>query len=366
MRLFGLRSHQSPITYILPINSNTIYTSDQNGFIIKWDLSIKRPILKWKAHNDSILTLINFQNKYLISHSRDSTIKIWLNDKCEFEFPSNSLNFSNILLYDDQYLITPATIDSNNLDIYRIQLDSDSEWQLTRVVTNFSCYQLSNKNEILSDEDSMKGRKDFGIIMKFYLLNSIIYIGFESGDIIGLKMILPDSKILRESNSTTIINKDLKLELVYHNSTHSPNPVISLSSTDNYLVSGSTGKKLIIHKSPIEILKFSNSGIQSILSFNNQLIIGFWNGLIEYGNEIIERNLPQLKNEELTTTPTSDVPLKTNIKLTFMSLLIVENESEEIEDDKKKKYSSMIKRRQQNNILFVGYEDGSILAYAIK
>ncbi|KAI5950260.1 ASA1 [Candida jiufengensis] len=362
MRLFGLRSHQSSITYILPINNNIIFSADQNGYIIKWNLSIKRPILKYKAHNDSITTLILLQNKYIISHSRDSTIKVWLDDECKFEMAVNALNFSNIILFKDEYLITPSTIDSNNLDIYKLTVKNE-EWNLSRLISNFSCFQLLDKNPIESNENNLKGRQDFGIIMKIYLIESIVYIGFESGDVIGLEITIPESKIITNQNSKTIINKELKLSLIYHNSTTVPNPIISLSSLDGYLVSGSTNKKVIIHKSPPEILKFSNSGTSSILSYNNKLILGFWNGVIEYGDQIIERNLPQIRNEELTTTPSENTISDTNIKLTFMCLL---RKSEDTKvDEKKSKYLTKLKRTQANDILLVGYIDGSILAYSI-
>ncbi|KAI5961074.1 ASA1 [Candida margitis] len=343
MRVLALRSHKSPITCIVPLSDDYVLTSDQSGVVIKWSLPIKRPVLTWTAHTDSILTLLKW-HRYIITHSRDSTIKIWLEDKLQYEFPVNALNFSNLVLFQDRYLVTPATTDSNNIDIYRL---NDEPISITREVANFSSYNLVHKLKL----DDIQGRNDFGIVMKMLIIGQVLYIGYESGDIIGLTITLPQPSITQSSTTTSIINKDVKLCLQYHNSSHAPNPIISLAALDNTLVSGSTGKKVIIHTDPVKICKLNESGIQAIVPYDDNLIVGFWNGVIESPTrsiQTIQRSLPHIDAEDMKTT----------VKLTCMCMLSKSESKAAVE-----RYSKLIKQKKYGDLLLVGYEDGTIVGY---
>ncbi|KAI5950657.1 ASA1 [Candida theae] len=341
MRVLALRAHKASITCILPLSEDNVLTSDQSGFVIKWSLSTKRPILQWLAHTDSILTLLKW-GKYIITHSRDSTVKIWTDDKLQYEFPVNALNFSNVVLFQERYLITPATTDSNNIDVYRLHEDSIT---ITREVANFSPYDLIHKLNFASIE----GRNDFGIIMKMLIIGNVLYIGYESGDIVGLSITIPQPSITQSATSTSLINKDIKLRLEYHNSTHMPNPIISLANLNGILVSGSTGQKVTIHKDPVDVCKFNESGIQSIVPYNEHLIVGFWNGVIQSVNETIERSLPHLDAKDM----------KTRVKLSYMCMFN-KSESKDVQ-----KYSTLVKQKKYGDLLLVGYEDGSVVGYSV-
>ncbi|KAI3404973.2 ASA1 [Candida oxycetoniae] len=359
MRQFALRSHSAPITYILPVLSSSltrfVYTADQQGYVIKWNLQVKRPDLQWQAHTDSILTILEW-DQYIITHSRDSTIRIWLDDEKCYEVPVNALNFSNIVMFNNRYLITPATLDSNNMDVYELTKDPIA---ITRVLANFGAYKLVNTTGLhyrakrdseatsTTDDDAdvnVKGRKDFGIIMKMLLINKTVYIGFESGDIIGLIM---------EFSETL----GARFTLAYHNTTHCPNPVISLANVEDTLISGSTSNKLVYHHKPVKIVPYPQSGIQAIIPYNDDLIIGFWDGSIEYKGQIIQRDLPHLRADDDDNT-------KTVLKLTFMSLLPVTTSKSE-NQLARGKYAMMIKKSIETDLLLAGYEDGTILAFSI-
>ena len=84
------------------------------------------------------------------------------------EIPCNALNFSNIcIIYD--LLITPASINSNNLDVYKI----DKDWQITRLIFDFDVYKLVNKGEIIEEIGSSgTSRNDFGIIMQMKIITT--------------------------------------------------------------------------------------------------------------------------------------------------------------------------------------------------
>ena len=289
------------------------------------------------------------------------------------EIPCNALNFSNIcIIYD--LLITPASINSNNLDVYKI----DKDWQITRLISDFDVYKLVNKGEIIEEIGSSgTSRNDFGIIMQMKIITTntttttsendsdyIIYVGFESGDIVGLQLILPRARILSTTGNTndkTLINQSAKFILQYHNSTHVPNPVICLLNLDSVLVSGSTTNKVIIHSDPIEIMKMDHSGIQAIVNFkNDRLIFGYWNGYIQYGDISINQSLPKLGNTEQEKS-------KLTKKLTFMTILNESNQETLQSPTGKSKYLALLKSKRNLvfPLLLAGYEDGSILAYNI-
>lgn len=353
---FSLRSHKSSITYIYPSPTSPLhlFTADSSGLLIKWDLTTRRPVSSWQAHTDTILTITTIHG-HLLTHSRDNTIKIWNNTDSVLEIPCNSLNFSNVIVLNDEILITPATLNSNNLDVYKVT----SDWQLTRLISDANIHQLV-ENGIQFEE--IGSRNDYGIIMKIYLLDDIIYIGFESGDIVGLQLTFPDPTIKQSSNNNKlIINQLPKLIAKFHNSTHVPNPIISLLSFQEYLVSGSTTNKIIIHKDPIEIIKTENSGVQSIVNYKNEkLIEGFWNGEIRIGEAIIKRDMPMIQNSD------SDDRSKSIKKLTFMSLLVSKGH-EITKSTNKNKYALLMRAKKlfTTDILLVGYEDGSIVAYKV-
>lgn len=157
---FTLRSHKSSVTYIYqdPRTPFNLFTADSSGLIINWDLTIRRPKKSWQAHTDTILTISTIHN-HLLTHSRDNTIKIWDESySCILEIPCNALNFSNIcIIYD--LLITPASINSNNLDVYKI----DKDWQITRLISDFDVYKYIAKYNSKSYKGSIQ------LIMMFEL-----------------------------------------------------------------------------------------------------------------------------------------------------------------------------------------------------
>ena len=98
------------------------------------------------------------------------------------EIPCNALNFSNIcIIYD--LLITPASINSNNLDVYKI----DKDWQITRLIFDFDVYELVNKGEIIEEIGSSgTSRNDFGIIMQMKIITTNTTTGENDSDLYHL------------------------------------------------------------------------------------------------------------------------------------------------------------------------------------
>lgn len=405
---FTLRSHAESVTSILHIpTTQQLLTADTSGLLILWNLITRRPVRCWQGHKLSVLTLLQLDHTHILTHSRDSELKIWdlehIKTKSneeeiieEFSMPVNTTNFSNVVYLNDGYLITPATIDSNNFDVYKLSNNDDgSGWGVRRIITNFSAYNLVHGGAGVVDGE-VGARGDFGIIMKMIHIDDVIYIGFESGDIVGVTIdfnIPPVSKTTNSSTdssgsgagggggglsklfkeqSRTIINRDPKITLTYHNSTHAPNPIISLSNHQGHLISGSTNNKIAIHPNN-EIFKVNESGIHGIATLSNQMIVGYWNGTIQ-GYDIekktcqwtISRELPRIKTMTANQggMDESEAIAKGEIKLSYMILSATTMASD---GDNKKSYASMIRRRKNidSQVLFAGYEDGTINVFKI-
>lgn len=358
-QLFTLRNHKASVTCIASFKLDEVFlvSGDKDGMVIVWDVAVRRNKYIWQGHTDSILSILQW-NQYLITQARDSSVKIWNFGKNEpeevLDIPINSLNFCNIAMFSN-YLFTPATVDSNNFDCYKI----DQDLTISRVIANFDCYKLVHGDVIEINPDA-NARNDFGIIMKLHYVSDYLIVAFESGDLVVLKVDWNNDVDKTSKNNRLILNKDPRVSLVYHNSTHSPNPVTCVSFNQT-LFSGSTNKTILNHNikdNTSQAITLNNAGVLQIIVLDNTLIVGFWNGLIEirYGtNEpyILSRSTP---SESLLDTP------KANIKLSSLFLY-----HPQAKPQTKNSYRNIIKSKRNINspILFAGYEDGIIAAYSI-
>ncbi|GBC04492.1 hypothetical protein RclHR1_00570048 [Rhizophagus clarus] len=85
--IYIFREHEDQINHLEFYQNNTkLISGDAEGNIIIWDMKIKRPALKFKAHNKGILKCLVLADK-LISHGRDNLLKVWKIDQ-------NSLSFT--------------------------------------------------------------------------------------------------------------------------------------------------------------------------------------------------------------------------------------------------------------------------------
>ncbi|RLV89085.1 ASTRA-associated protein 1 [Spathaspora sp. JA1] len=362
-QLFTLRGHSSSITCILPLSNTNIISGESTGDLTIWNINTRRSIKTWSAHTDSILTILELSNGDILSHSRDSNIRIWRDSKEVFSMPVNSLNFSNVVLMSN-YLITPATIDANNFDVYKLN-QVERGYEITRVITNFKAYELVKQTTVTA-------RQDFGIIMKMLVVEDVLYLGFESGDLLGLRIEFDTTPtiITKTSNGTgklsqslkqskTIINKDPKVTLVNHITIHIPNPIISLAY-DTQIIAGSTTKKLSLADNTLTL---NHPGIQTIIPTSNKLVIGYWNGIIEMysDNQCIftkQRTLPQI-NVLQSNQGNTQQEIQPLVKLTCMTTTVPPTTT-------LTSYSSRFKSKlSQKQLLFVGYEDGTIYVYSI-
>ena len=473
IELCTLRGHLNDITCTEPYNIGgkvSLFSADSKGWIIWWDINTKRPNCVWKGHDSNIVTIKQICNGLLMTHSKDSDIKIWdienfksgnrempaekynnvqyfsINRDGENEnnissnelleifptpenvvIPVNALNYCNVD-YSNHHLITPATTDSNNFDLYLIfkpsHLTGDSleeNLNLKRIAANVDPWKLYRKAisqlnkdqgvefEIGNENDILK-RDKFGIMMKvIFVSDDIFYIGYESGHLIGyyidfsgainnenegtkLKSVKPDRNVSGlaglfgdkvKSFDKTIINKDPLIKIIYVNDSCSPNPIISLAydNEQNKIICGSSGKQLTFHKVPKEFSQINDtkdcesynlrhSGIQSVSINNSLLVVGFWDGLIKgYNRDLKEvfkycKRLPRIDVLESNSGQLQPREQQNRIKLCTVKLITL-NESDVV---KSNDYKSLIKRKRDittNNLLILSYYDGTITIFKV-
>lgn len=395
--LFSLRGHAHPIACLLHFTGDktTLVSADNDGWLIWWDvIGTKRPIGIWKGHGSTILTMKQIDESRLMTHSKDSTIRIWdlgafqdpngtlldLGNPQKFprppffEIPVNTLNFCNVD-YRNNRIITPSTMDSNNFDMYSV-FDHNGGFCLKRLVANVDPLQLYNKSQGIDFEIPAEesGRAGFGIMMKVrFSADNIFYIGYESGDLLGFKVDYGTSVVHEKKHSKTVINKDPEISVFYKDSSHAPNPVLSLecSPIANQVVSGSTGKKLIIH-SPTEESNTYNMrhyGIHLICFLNDLIAVGFWDGVVKgYQKDMTElfkfsRDHERISKFDILEPANTDSQLK-EIKLN--TVISVAPRSPVSLAKTTTKYKGLVKQKkafQGKNLLITGYNDGLINAY---
>jgi len=75
--IYIFRGHNSVINTV-KILKDIVISGDINGQIILWDLKSKKQILKWKAHNDAVLSIDYIHSKeHIISQGRDNVLLAW-------------------------------------------------------------------------------------------------------------------------------------------------------------------------------------------------------------------------------------------------------------------------------------------------
>ncbi|CAG8433211.1 523_t:CDS:2 [Ambispora gerdemannii] len=117
-------------------NNKRLLSGDAEGNIIIWDMKIRRPLLKFKAHHEGILNISTWKD-FLISQGRDNKIHVWNNEsdvlinaasdplKPMFSLTVNSLNFCQFSIFaqesenaKDLLIAVPNLTNSAGIDIW--------------------------------------------------------------------------------------------------------------------------------------------------------------------------------------------------------------------------------------------------------
>ncbi|KAF6229232.1 hypothetical protein HO133_007348 [Letharia lupina] len=161
---FILRGHSAQIHALHFTQGNTrLLTADAEGWVVSWNLSFKRPVAVWKAHDNAILGVGSWGSDRIITHGRDHKLLVWqlgLADELAMDktlpvdaaltsrkqpwllhaLPVNTLNFcafamchdgmpqvlSSVKALQDKdvpcpiLIAVPNTVDSGGIDIYQL------------------------------------------------------------------------------------------------------------------------------------------------------------------------------------------------------------------------------------------------------
>ncbi|KAF2103572.1 WD40 repeat-like protein [Rhizodiscina lignyota] len=73
-----LRGHASQIHAVAFLRRHSrLLTGDADGWVVVWNLATRRPVAVWRAHDGPILKLMEWTSNRIITHGRDSTLRVW-------------------------------------------------------------------------------------------------------------------------------------------------------------------------------------------------------------------------------------------------------------------------------------------------
>lgn len=363
---FSLRSHSAPVACLCAWN-NQLVSADRLGEVIVWDLGTRRASARWRAHEGHILSM-RPTALGLMTHGRDSAVRFWREPgaicepvptpgptagpteitsvtstlasnsplHCVFEMPINSLNFCNVAVSHDNgavILATPASVDSDGVDIYRLS----PALALSRVAQNAAA----------PTEISAAGARGHGIVMRLEWGAGNLYVGYESGALAAFTVAA------------------LGAQLVWLAPAHTPHPVLSLSvvptGPNRHTVrSGSASKTVLVHEfvagsAPHQQKhNLRHYGIQSLETSEDMVVAGFWDGVIKgYDLNWTERfRLERARQHiEVEATPGRK------------SVCVLVWTPEAGGDGSRRALLRL--RRASTRLLFVGHEDGLVTAYTM-
>ncbi|KAG7728771.1 hypothetical protein KL933_002004 [Ogataea haglerorum] len=399
------RSEEHEIQLLSP----TLVSSDESGWIYWWDLTSRRPLGVWKAHDGNVLTIKQlgltwdrgapvFDDAWfgkLLSHGKDGELKIWdifefsqdathtfkpasvlsrriyteggraaqwPTPPVAFQMPINVMNFSNVDIRNG-ILLAPGTQDSAKLDIYRIDAEDKALKRLCKAVDPL---EIAEKNDMdlnvqVPPENSSRG---LGIVMKLVWLGDEKFaVGFESGHVV------------------TFALKDDEVDILDFDSQHYPNPILALHY-DHYndkLISTSSADKIVIHsQDEHRTFKLKHKGVADVKTMENMVGMVTWDGysrFYSYDNDSILKfqfKLHKVVPSIAATNSTVDIAenvgdLQQRASVLAFSHNQAFSRSTLVHTNGMGK--NIVRRRDEMNLvskfLFIGYKDGRIAIYTI-
>ncbi|OWB54462.1 hypothetical protein B5S28_g309 [[Candida] boidinii] len=315
--------------------------------------------------------------------SENNSKEKWTKPKIFFEMPVNMLNFCNVAINNENYMVTPSTLNSNYFDVYKLDLDLNSSNQpdLKRIHKSVNAITFTDDFNIPIKhlENQENTNKDLGIIMKIEWINDNYFaVGYESGHVLTFKL-----------------KAEGEISLITIESSHYPNPIMALNynSALNILTYTSTTDSVVIDSleylddegqditTKVNVISLKHKGISEIIT--NGSIISFitWDGYsrfykIENSNLTFIFKLKKLTPSiqlELQTGKDADGSSVSNLTRTsFLGFSKIQRNFSYLKDNNLLLYSNgmskMIVRKryelnQDKNWLFIAYRDGSVSLY---
>ncbi|KAK6356538.1 ASTRA complex subunit [Orbilia javanica] len=76
--VYVIRGHPSPVHSLHFYRSNSrLVSADADGWVVLWDIPIRRPVAVWRAHHAAVLGVADWDDSNIITHGRDNKIYVW-------------------------------------------------------------------------------------------------------------------------------------------------------------------------------------------------------------------------------------------------------------------------------------------------
>ncbi|SCW01306.1 LAFE_0D09670g1_1 [Lachancea fermentati] len=276
---YTLRAHESGITCLKLIELHSIpvlLSGDSQGNLFAWNFVTRRPFAYHAVKSQASIISLDYKGGYFTVQSRDNLLRFFKLDLDPsipsglrsseklssltpvYEIPINTLNFANVVIQhivNDKFRLWCCnTMHSENLDVYCFDLGDNKS--LKREFNSLDPFPIVK--DLTKDSSKFKFEK-LGIIMRLTEHEGIVYVGYESGFVLGLKMLptiddqkensAENSKSLQFIDSGVNVGCTSLMELIYISAIHYPNPVLSLyySQQRNVVLSTSTEDQIGLH-----------------------------------------------------------------------------------------------------------------------
>ncbi|SCU97270.1 LAFA_0G10660g1_1 [Lachancea sp. 'fantastica'] len=240
---YTLRRHEHDVTALKIVSQDpfpVLISGDRSGLLLVWDLITRRPVATHKLESKAQIIHIDWVEKYVTVLSKDRCLRFFtLHDECDaaltteakrgsianqkfsfeevYSIPVNTLNFANVAIQTLSNglfrLWCCNTQDPESFDVYTF--DVKDQQSLKREFKAVNLYSIligaTNWDRTASLEKS-------GLVMSFLDVDGVVYVGFESGFVVGIRYI--------ERNTAGPL-----LAMLHASSVHYPEPVLSLCSS---------------------------------------------------------------------------------------------------------------------------------------
>ncbi|KAF3189479.1 ASTRA complex subunit [Orbilia oligospora] len=76
--VYVIRGHPSPVHSLHFYRSNSrLVSADAEGWVVLWDIPIRRPVAVWRAHDSAVLGVADWDDSNIITHGRDNKLYVW-------------------------------------------------------------------------------------------------------------------------------------------------------------------------------------------------------------------------------------------------------------------------------------------------
>ncbi|KAI8388883.1 WD40-repeat-containing domain protein [Radiomyces spectabilis] len=244
------RGHTAAVNSVRFFDHNKYFVSgDADGVIFVWKLRTRRPVLTWKAHEESCLSVNLIGNDKLLSQGRDNSIHVWQLPCLETdskEIPKklstivyDSLNFCKLCVCNikdnDTLLCFPSLGDTSLVDIYSLQ---EQRW-IIRGIGN-------------ADAEDKKAATGICMAVRILLLEDTVHIvsGYEDGSVVLWR--------IKENN----------VQCIWRNKYHKE-PVLDLAvdPLKSFIYSTSADNQVIrhdVHSGKHHIVPTKKSGVAAV------------------------------------------------------------------------------------------------------